>query len=701
MINFIREPQNVRLLDSTPEYSWIVPEGAHVQQSYQILVSSSRKNIDRNIGDVWDSGEVRSPRNSNIKQIGHKLITAKTYFWKVRIWDDLHRLTNYSEVQTYHFQGPEEDKVTSPDIFQIDRINPKDFRRLNDKTYLADFGKDAFATLRLKYNADKADQLTIRLGEQLKDSRINRDPEGHIRYQEVQLSVSPGRSEYQINLLPDERNTKLQSVALPDSFPVLFPFRYVEIDGAGQEIRADDLTQLAFHIYFDEDASSFHSSDTILNQIWDLCKYSVKATSFAGLYIDGDRERIPYEADAYLNQLTHYAVDRSYPLARRTIEYFMEHPTWPTEWQLHVALMFYADYMYTGNTELIKRYYDSLKHKTLTELSREDGLISVENVTPEFMKSLGFKDPDVKLRDIVDWPPAKKDTGWKLATEEGERDGFVFKPINTVVNAFYYRNLQIMAEFAELMDRPDEAADYYFRAAQVKRAFNQVLLDSVNGIYRDGEDTDHDSLHSNMLPLAFGLVPEKVRASVVNFIKSRGMACSVYGAQYLLDGLYKAGAADYALELMTSTGDRSWWNMIRNGSTITLEAWDMKYKPNADWNHAWGAVPGNIIVRRMWGIRPQTPGGGILTIQPQLGDLTSSEIKVPFLKGEVIASYQKVNNRLKRYEFQLPANVVAELSLEHAPDDAVTVNGEVVNLAFDNIRLIPGKNVVELQVNSF
>jgi alpha-L-rhamnosidase len=94
----------------------------------------------------------------------------------------------------------------------------------------------------------------------------------------------------------------------------------------------------------------------------------MKATSFAGYYIDGDRERIPYEADAYLNQLTHYTVDQEYAIARRTIEYFMKYPTWPTEWQLHVALMFYQDYMYTGDTELIEKYYEPLKHKTLMAL---------------------------------------------------------------------------------------------------------------------------------------------------------------------------------------------------------------------------------------------------------------------------------------------------------------------------------------------
>ncbi len=80
-----------------------------------------------------------------------------------------------------------------------------------------------------------------------------------------------------------------------------------------------------------------------------------------------------------------------------------------------------------------------------------------------------------------------------------------------------------------------------------------------------------------------------------------------------------AGETDYAYSLLTATNDRSWWNMIRSGSTITMEAWDMKYKPNSDWNHAWGAAPANIIPGYMWGIAPAEPGFAKAVIRPQLG----------------------------------------------------------------------------------
>ncbi|MGS0524274.1 alpha-L-rhamnosidase-related protein [Zobellia nedashkovskayae] len=431
------------------------------------------------------------------------------------------------------------------------------------ETYFMDFGKAAFATLDFTYKTKESDSLTFRIGEQLDGENINRTPfhRSHIRYQEIKMAVSPNQTEYQLQVQVDERNTRPgKALPLPKDFPVLMPFRYVEVDGVKEPINAEDFTLLAHHSYWEDDASSFKSSDDILNQVWEICKYTIKATTFNGLYVDGDRERIPYEADAYLNQLSHYTTDREYAIARQTIEYFMEHPTWPTEWQQHVALMFYADYMYTGNTELIEKYYDQLKYKTLYELSNEEGLITSTKMTPELMKNLGFS-PQLKetFRDIVDWPSA----GWGGdPSNKGERDAYVFKDYNTVVNAFYYQNMNIMSEFAKVLGKTEEARDFELRALKAKKAVNEKMFDSERGIYVDGIGTDHAALHANMLPLAFNMVPEEHISSVVEYVKSRGMACSVYGSQYLMDGLYNAGAADYALELLTDTSDRSWYNII-------------------------------------------------------------------------------------------------------------------------------------------
>ena len=139
---------------------------------------------------------------------------------------------------------------------------------------------------------------------------------------------------------------------------------------------------------------------------------------------------------------------------------------------------------------------------------------------------------------------------------------------------------------------------------------------------------------------------------MVDFIKSRGMACSVYGAQFLLEALYEAGEADYAFSLLTDQSVRSWYNMIRVGSTITLEAWDDSFKPNQDWNHLWGAAPGNIIPFRLMGVQPLEPGFARVRIHPQPGPLRRADLTLPTCRGPI-----RVRIRGDRVRVRVPRGV--------------------------------------------
>lgn len=695
-VEYIREPGHVRIIDSKPELSWIIPQEAVSQSAYEVLVASSQENIDNNVGDVWASGKVMSQQSSDVTILA-ELKENSTYFWKIKYYGANYQASEYSDVQKFS-TGEFGEKLSSQNVFQCERIAPVATEKLDDGTYFIDFGKAAFAALEIDYKAKKEEVLTIHIGEKLLDGRIDRKPGGTIKYQAIQLTVKPGQKHYKVPIVPDERNTNHLAILLPDSFPVLMPYRYAEIEGAQRKVDASAAVQVAYFTYFDYASSAFSSSDDILNQVWDLCKYTMKATSFAGYYVDGERERIPYEADAYINQLSHYNVDNEYAIGRLTIEYFfVSKPTWPTEWQLHVPMLVYQDYMYTGNTEIIKKYYENLKVKTLMDLEVEDGFISTKspNHNVDLIKRLGFPDTTRRLRDIVDWPPKAKNFGGK-GPIPGEQDNYVFKPVNTVVNAFYYHNMMIMAEFARVLGKADDVLDFEYRASRVKKAINDHMFDKERGIYVDGIGTDHAALHANMIPLAFGVVPDSRKQSVVDYVKSRGMACSVYGSQYLMEALYNAGEDVYAHELLSATHDRSWFNMIKIGSTMTLEAWDMKYKSNGDYNHAWGAVPANMVARGMWGINPKTPGFGLATIFPQMGTLTNSSIVVPTIKGQIKAEYEKVNDNLTRYVVDLPANMPGEFKAKWPENAIVKVNGEVLNLVFDSIRLSPGKHTIEV-----
>lgn len=520
-------------------------------------------------------------------------------------------------------------------------VAPRDIRKDFRSTLFLDFGRAAFGSLLFKPDLKSGDPLpaVVHLGEQLNEQgRIERNPRGTIRYRRIEGGWESREGCYRLIIPPDERNTGPAAIPMPREIGEVFPFRYAEVEKA----RSGSFYQEQVHYPFEDSASEFQCSDETLNAVWDLCKYSIKATSFCGVYVDGDRERIPYEGDAYINQLGHYCVDQEYALARYTHEYLIQYPTWVTEWILHSVYMAWADYLYTGETESLEAFCGDLKAKTLTGLAREDGLISThtDKLTREFEEALHLHHdryifPD-GMKDLVDWPK-----GSFNQSGIGERDDHEMLPWNSVINAHHYRALVLFQKIAQVLGKKEEANFFQALHQKVYQSFNRIFWNADQGVYRDGEGSTHSSLHANMFALAFGLVPTDRLTTVLPFIKSRGMACSVYGAQHLLDGLYKYGESEYALNLMTARHDRSWWNMLEVGSTITLEAWDWKYKNNLDWNHAWGAAPANIIPRWLMGIQPCEPGFRTASIRPQPGGLQEGFCRHPTPLGPVEVTFQR------------------------------------------------------------
>lgn len=430
-----------------------------------------------------------------------------------------------------------------------------------------DFGKDAFGWLEAR--ASEPCRCVFRLGEKLNpDGSVNIRPGGTIRACEVRCEV--GRDWTRVPLVADKRNTKgvngkAIAVALPEEVGVVMPFRYVrQVQGPeGIELR-----RVMVHWPMGAGVAC-PVGDPDVKKVWDFCQYSVIATSFAGIMVDGDRERIPYEGDIYINMMGQlYGVDGDPELGRRSIRHVLRYPTWPTEWKQHAIMCVWEDWNFTKSTALVAECYDVLKcEKLMLEAARPDGLLPSRG------------------SDIVDWPV-------------NERDGYDMKtPCNTVVNAFHYRNLREMADMAKALGKEDESLAFAARAEKVRQRFNELLYDPKRGLYVDGEGSDHVSLHANVAALDFGLVPKERCSAVVEFIANRGMACSPYFAQYYLEALCKHGRKDVALRLMTARGDRSWLGMLEQGATMTMEAWSQKAKPNQDWNHAWGTAPLNIIAR--------------------------------------------------------------------------------------------------------
>ncbi len=696
--NAIERLQTVEIRSNKPSFSWVTPavEKNLTQKAWQIHLATNRQAFASSEPQeplLWDSGKVEDSSSTARIYGGEKPLSGGVvYYWRVRIWNQRDEVSDWSEIKCFKTAKEMSDYALAryPLVKQTER--PLVSSQVTPNINFIDFGKASFGQIRLQIDSPQDGRVAlVRLGERVRNGRVDSAPAGSTRYWEYRLNLLSGRQMYTIKTRVDKRNTSGAAFLMPDYVGEVMPFRYAEVEflpADAKSSNSEESLSLAKNkepslvaaeretvtYPFNRNANYFSSDNENLNKVWDLCSYSIEATSFAGVYLDGDRERIPYEGDALLNQLSHYSVDREYTLARFSWEYMIFHPTWPTEWNLQIVQMAWYDYLYTGDSRSIAKYYDELKAKSLVGLAEDNGLISTRKgkLTKEVLDSIHFHGKD--FRDIVDWPHSGL-AGNENATS-GETDGFVFNDFNAVVNAYHFFALNSMKAFAQILGKQD---DYTFFDEQIKKArksYQGVFFDTERGVYRDGDKTDHASLHSNMFALAFGLTPEEHVESVSKYIESRGLACSVYGAQFLLDAVYQGGHDVYGLNLMTNEEVRGWINMLRAGSTITMEAWDDRYKPNQDWNHAWGAAPANIIPRKLVGVEPTSPGSATLSIKPQIGALKKVEAVVPTIRGLVEVQVEQSDASKYSLKLSIPGNVTTDVYVPYVSEnDTLLIDG--------------------------
>ena len=257
--------------------------------------------------------------------------------------------------------APRELPATRP--LEIEPRLPAKVTRVDEGHYFLDFGKDAFGFLQLDIDSPDARELDIRLGEKLKDNAIDPKPGGSIRFAATKLAITPGKHTYRVQTPPDKRNTSGAAARLPESIGVVLPFRYVEIANCPAALDSARMRQMVVHYPFDDAASSFTCSDPgaqphlgplqIQHQGHHLRRRLCRRRSRAHPVRS---RRVHQPARALLR--------RSRLLARALHpRVSAAHPTWPAEWKQHSVLIAYADWMYSGDLDSLRRNYDLLKRE--------------------------------------------------------------------------------------------------------------------------------------------------------------------------------------------------------------------------------------------------------------------------------------------------------------------------------------------------
>ena len=496
-------------------------------------------------------------------------------------------------------------------------VPPARAQKLGAGHWLLDMGRELVGGLRLDVEGNSGQTIEIRLGEERSDDGGARF---ELRAKQVYREIWTLR----------EGPQRLEHWGYR-------AFRWIELLTAPDIDLTGAVNALMLRLPWSDDDAAFRSSNADLDRVWEMCRYSIAALRFDIYQDTPTREREPYEGDALINQLSEYSVQRSYALSRYSTSYLVRRPTWPCEYRLQTPIMAWRDYMMTADPSQLAADYSLMVERQLIGSLNRDGCVE---------KMPGHSSE--ANADLVDWPAAN-------------RDGYVFTSVNTVINSWQFAAFEALSRIAGVLGRKDDQKRFAQLATRLRAALNTTFLTS-DGVYTDGRNTDHRAQHATAIPLALGIMPPDKEAAAARQLAGQGMRVSVYGAQFLLEALYRGREANAALRLMTSRETFSWLHMIDAlDATIAMEAWDPSIKPNTTFSHAWGTAPANIVQRYIVGFEVVEPGAARVRIAPQPGDLGWFEAQVPTIRGAVSVSYSREGPTV--LGVTLPANVRGSVEL--------------------------------------
>ncbi|RAV19157.1 family 78 glycoside hydrolase catalytic domain [Paenibacillus contaminans] len=458
--------------------------------------------------------------------------------------------------------------------------------------YLLDFGRELTGQLSLSAKGGAGQKLEVRYGEELTDS-------GRVRY------------EMRCNCLYQEWWTLSGGEDAFEGFDYK-AFRYAEVlTEQGVEVDPGSVKAIIRHYPWQNQACVFESSSPLLNAIWSICRDGVKYGSQEH-YVDcPSREKGQYLGDNTVITHAHAYLAGDLRLFRKSLQdfallarrvcpgmmavasgsYMQEIADFSFQWPLQL-LQYYKQ---SGDLEFVREMYPvaeaMLKH--FETYRRDDALLA--NVWDKW--------------NLIDWPETMRD-GYDYGPDRPER-------CHNVINAFYYGAMKATAEIGELLTG-SASGRLQADLAVVRQAFLNRFYNKETKLFVDSEQSDHDSLHANALPLLFGLAPDEARRPIAALIRAKRLSCGVYMAYFVLNALAEAGEYSLLYELITSDDLHSWSTMVKEGATTCFETWSKELKPNASLCHPWASSPIPVLIEHLIGLKPAIPGWKQVSFNPRL-----------------------------------------------------------------------------------
>jgi alpha-L-rhamnosidase len=296
------------------------------------------------------------------------------------------------------------------------------------------------------------------------------------------------------------------------------------------------------------------------------------------------------------------------------------------EWGSAFIIVPWQQYEFTGDVDLLRQHYESMK--------RYVGYL--ENRATNHIVSFG-------LGDWYDIGP--KALGPAQLT-----------PIALTATAFYFYDTHILAETARLLGKEEDAKMFSARADEIRHAFNERFYDTTNHSYATGSQC------ADAIPLVMNLVDSGERETLVNAIaadvRSRTNAVSAgdVGYRYLLQALAEGGYSDVIFDMNNQSDKPGYGYQLKKGATSLTEAWDARRSSSQ--NHFMLGQIMEWFYRDLAGIGPDLaqPGFRNILIRPRpAGDLSWAKASYHSIRGRIESSWRREKDQFT-LDVTLPPN---------------------------------------------
>ncbi|PST83705.1 alpha-L-rhamnosidase [Pedobacter yulinensis] len=440
-------------------------------------------------------------------------------------------------------------------------------------------------------------------------------------------------------------------------------FRYVKVEGYPGTLRPEDFTAVA--LYSDmRPTGKFTTSNTLLNQLQHNIQWGQKG-NFVDVPTDCPQrdERLGWTGDAqafastaaynmdvsgFFNKwMKDVAADQH---ANGSVPFVIPNvlnagDAGATGWADAATIIPWTMYLTYGDKQILASQYTSMKKWVDYMVSQ-----SVDNLWAK-----GFH-----FGDWLFYRPNDDNDGRAAVTDK-----------YMIAQTFYANSVQILANTAEVLGKPEEAARYRDLLQKIKSAFVEEYMTPKGKLVSDTQT-------AYVLALQFDMLPEAFRAQaakrLVDNVQSYGnhLTTGFLGTPYLCHVLSRFGYQNTAYDLLMQESYPSWLYPVKMGATTIWERWD-GIKPDgsfqtADMNsfnhYAYGAI-GDWMYKNIAGIRllEASPGYKTFEISPRPGGkLTNAAAELETVYGPIKSSWTIVDGKF-RLDVSIPVNTTASIRL--------------------------------------